>query len=109
MLLHIGQNIGIPLERVLFVLNERGIMPGTRAYVNRARRERRYVGCTGRPKCYVVASEHGREVVHASMIASATLEKRWRDEICRRYLNEAAVLTVTDDAESSAGRNFSRD
>ena len=98
MLLHIGENMGIPLERVLFVLNERGIMPTTRAFVNRARRERRYVGCAGKPKSYVIVSEHGREVVHASMIASATLEKRWREEICRRYLNEAAVLTVTDDA-----------
>ena len=96
MLLHIGENIGVPLERVLFVLNDTGLTPATRAYLARARRERRYLACAGKPKCYVVASEHGREIVHASMIASATLEKRWRDEIARRYLNEEAVLTVTE-------------
>ena len=96
MLLHIGDNVCIPLERVLFVLNEKGLTPGTRAYLNTAKRERRFVGCVGKPKCYVVTHERGREMVHASMIASATLEKRWRDEIARRALNEVAVLTVTD-------------
>lgn len=95
MLLHIGENRSIPLTQILFVLNERGISPATRAYVERAKRDRRYENCAGKPKSYVVASERGREVVHASMIASATLEKRWRDEILRRYLLEEAVLTVT--------------
>ena len=96
MLLHIGENRSIPLSQILFVLNGREIMPGTKAYVDRARRERRYEACAGKPKSYVVAAERGRTVVHASMIASATLEKRWRDEIDRRYLLEEAVLTVTD-------------
>lgn len=97
MLLHIGENVGVPLERVLFVLNAADITPVTRAFVDRARRSRRYMACTGKPKSYVVVSERGREQVYASMIASSTLEKRWRDEICRRYLNSVAVLTITED------------
>ena len=97
MLLHIGENIGVPLERVLFVLNATGMTPVTRAYLERARRGRRYLACTGKPKCYVVVRERGKERVYASMIASSTLEKRWRDEISRRYLNHVAVLTVTED------------
>lgn len=96
MLLHIGDNVGIPLERVLFVLNDTGLTPGARAFIGCARREHRYIGCPGKPKSYVVVNEYGRETIHASMIASATLEKRWRDEIARRYLYEEAVLTVTE-------------
>lgn len=95
MLLHIGENRGIPLERVLFVLNGRNLSCDTRTYIDRARRERRYMACAGRPKSFVVVNQRGREIVHESVIASTTLEKRWRDEIARRYLNEEAVLTVT--------------
>ncbi len=95
MLLHIGENRSVPLERVLFILNERGAAHSTKDYVSRAKRERRYIACQGKPKCYVTVNERGRETVYASMIASATLEKRWRDELSRKYLREAAVLTVT--------------
>ena len=97
MLLHIGGNVSLPLERVLLVLNDRGITPVTRAYVERARRERRYHACGGKPKSYVVVREDGREAVYASAIASATLEKRWRDEVGRRYLFDAALMTITID------------
>ncbi len=96
MLLHIGADVGIPLERILFVLNERGMTPLSRAYLERARRERRYVPCAGKAKSYVVLRERGREKVLASHIASSTLEKRWRDEISRAYLSDAAVLSVSD-------------
>ncbi len=96
MLLHIGADVSIPLERVLFVLNVRGMTPTTKAYVERARRERRYTPCAGKVKAYVVLRERGREKIFASHIASSTLEKRWRNEIGRAYLNEIAVLTISD-------------
>lgn len=96
MLLHIGADVGVPLERVLFVLNERGMTPATRAYIERARRERRFVPCAGNAKSYVVLRERGRERILASHIGSGTLEKRWRDEIGRVYLGDAAVLSVSD-------------
>jgi hypothetical protein len=96
LLLHIGGDLGIPLTRVLFVLNEKGMTPQTRAYVDKAKKERRYIRCGAKPKCYVAVKEYGREVLYESMIASSTLEKRWRDEIARKYLNDAAVLTITD-------------
>lgn len=96
MLLHIGADVGVPLERVLFVLNERGMTPLTRAYLDRAKRERRLVPCLGKPKSYVVLRERGKEKIVASHIASSTLEKRWRDEISRAYLHDAAVLSVSD-------------
>ena len=96
MLLHIGADVGIPLDKILFVLNERGMTPPTKAYIDRARRERRLTPCAGKVKSYVVLRERGREKVFASHIASATLEKRWKSEICREYLNDVAVLTVSE-------------
>lgn len=96
MLLHIGADVGVPLEKVLFVLNGRGMQAGAKEFILRARRERRYNACEGEAKSYVVLRERGREVVYASHIASATLEKRWIDEIGRKYLEEAAVLSVMD-------------
>ena len=50
----------------------------------------------GKVKSYVVLKERGRERVFASHIASATLEKRWKSEIGREYLNEVAVLTISE-------------
>ena len=96
MLLHIGADVSIPLDKILFVLNERGMTPPTKAYIDRARRERRLTPCAGKVKSYVVLRERGREKVFASHIASATLEKRWKSEICREYLNDVAVLTVSE-------------
>ena len=94
MLLHIGENVSIPLERLLFILNGGGMGAGTRAFVERAKKEHRLMRCAGEAKSYLVVRERGREVIYASPIASATLEKRLRDEINRKYLNEAAVVIV---------------
>ena len=94
MLLHIGDNVGLPLERVLFVLNARGMTARTRSCIEQAKKERRYTHCGATPKAYVVTQERGREHVYESAIASATLEKRWRDEVARRYLTETAVVSV---------------
>ena len=96
MLLHIGADVSIPLDRILFVLNERGMTPPTRAYIERARRDRRLTPCAGKVKSYIVLRERGKEKVFASHIASSTLEKRWRSEIGREYLNHVAVLTVSE-------------
>ncbi len=96
MLLHIGADVSIPLDRILFVINTSGMMPTTKAYIDKARKERRLTPCTGKVKSYVVLRERGREVVYASHIASSTLEKRWRSEVDRAYLNEVAVLTISD-------------
>ena len=96
MLLHIGADVSIPLDKILFVINERGMMPLTKAYIDRARRERRLTPCAGKVKSYIVLRERGKEKVFASHIASATLEKRWRSEIGREYLNDVAVLTVSE-------------
>ena len=96
MLLHIGADVSIPLDRILFVLNERGMTPPTRAYIERARRDRRLTPCAGKVKSYIVLRERGKEKVFASHIASSTLEKRWRSEIGREYLNDVAVLTVSE-------------
>ena len=96
MLLHIGENVSIPLDRLLFILNERGITPRARAFVEQARAEHRYTRAGGKPKCYAVVREYGREVVYESMLSSATLEKRLRDEASRRYLTEQSVVIVED-------------
>ncbi|NLI53389.1 MAG: DUF370 domain-containing protein [Clostridiales bacterium] len=96
MQLHIGADVSIPLDKILFVLNEKGMTPPTKAFLDRARRERRFTPCAGKAKSYVVLRERGRERVFASHIASATLEKRWKSEISREYLNEVAVLTISE-------------
>ena len=96
MQLHIGADVSVPLDKVLFVLNETGMMPPTRAFIEKARKERRFTPCTGKAKSYIVLKERNRERVVASHIASATLEKRWKSEIGREYLNEVAVLSVSD-------------
>ena len=96
MLLHIGADVSIPLDRILFVLNERGMTPPSKAYIERARRERRLTPCAGKVKSYIVLRERGREKVFASHIASSTLEKRWKSEIGREYLHDVAVLTVSE-------------
>ncbi len=92
MLLHLGDNVAIPLERVLFVLNGRNMTAATKAYVDRARKERRYVRCTGKPKAYVAVLERTREVLYESLIASSTLQKRWQEETERKYLFDNAVV-----------------
>ena len=96
MLLHIGENEGIPLERILFVLNAEKCQPVTREYVTALKRAKRYRSCRGRAKAYVITRENGRDTVHESMIASATLEKRWAAQLRRTELNGLAVLSVTD-------------
>ena len=96
MLLHIGENVSLPLDRLLFILNERGVTPRTRAFIEQAKAEHRYMRSGGKPKCYAVVQEHGREVVYESMLASSTLEKRLRDEAARKYLTEQSVVIVED-------------
>ncbi|MDO4572060.1 MAG: hypothetical protein Q4C13_01730 [Clostridia bacterium] len=95
MLLHIGSDVSVPLERLLFIVNERGMTPRTRAYIERAKKERRYRRCgQDEPKSYVVCLERGREIVQGTGIASATLEKRWKQAIAHQALGEAAALIV---------------
>ncbi len=92
MQLHIGGDRSIPLDRLLFILNERGMTVRTRAYVEQAKQTRRYMKCeTGKPKSYAVSLEHGREVVYATNIASATLEKRWRQAITHEDVTAEAA------------------
>lgn len=96
MQLHIGDNRSIPFERMLFVLNARGMTDVTRAYVERAKKARRLRKCRGAPKSYVVVNERGREVIYESLLASATLKKRMTEEMQRKFLFEEAVFTVTE-------------
>ncbi|HWQ06235.1 MAG: extracellular matrix/biofilm biosynthesis regulator RemA family protein [Clostridiaceae bacterium] len=96
MLLHIGADVSIPLDKIIFVLNERSMTPPTRTYIEKAKRERRLTPCAGKVKSYIVLRERGKEKIFASHIASATLEKRWRSEIGREYLNDVAVLTISE-------------
>lgn len=94
MLLHIGADAAIPLDRLKFILNARGMMPKTAAYIERAKQEHRFTACSGRAKSYIVAEERGRETVYASQLAASTLERRLRAEITHQYLSDAAVLTA---------------
>jgi len=96
MLLHIGADVSIPLDKILFVVNDKGMTQPTKAYLDRARKERRLTPCADKAKSYIVLRERGKEKVFASHIASRTLEKRWKSEISREYLNEVAVLTISE-------------
>ena len=50
MQLHIGADVSIPLDKILFVLNDSGMTPPTRAFVEKARKERRLTPCAGKVK-----------------------------------------------------------
>ena len=96
MLLHIGNNVTVPLGALQFVLNARGMQPETKALIDRARRAHRLRKCQGTPKSYVVVTERGRETIYESILASTTLMKRVREETERKFLLEEAVLSITD-------------
>lgn len=97
MQLHIGEDVSIPLGGLICVLNRTGMMPDTEAYIARAKKRRRFRNCRGEAKSYLLVNEHGREVVYASPIAAATLEKRLRAEVHRDWVRECAVLTILED------------
>lgn len=94
MLLHIGADQAVPLDKLKFILNARGMTPLTAAFIERAKQEHRFTACAGRAKSYVAAEERGREIVYASPLTAGTLEKRLRGEISHQTLSEAAVLTA---------------
>ena len=39
MLLHIGADVSIPLDKILFVINDKGMTAPSKAYIERARKE----------------------------------------------------------------------
>ena len=94
MVLHIGEDQTVPVDKLIMIANAAGMTPATRAYINRAIKERRYAACQGAVKAYVLVDERKRIMVYASMIAPATLERRLADSISRKGLFEAAVLTA---------------
>ncbi len=89
MLLHIGENEGIPLERVVLVLNAGNLQPETAEYIERARKGHRCISCNAEPKSYVLTRQGKKELIFESMIASATLEKRWKAQLSGQTLREA--------------------
>jgi len=96
MLLHIGGDVSIPLEKLICVLNVKGLSEDSRRYIERAKVERRYRACAGKPKAYVLINGYGnREIVVESHIASATLQKRWKSACLHEKIVELAVLSVT--------------
>lgn len=94
MVLHLGDDLTIPIDKLIMIISVAGMMPMTRAYVEKAVKERRYRDCQGKAKSYALVRERGKDVIYASMIAPATLYKRLDDSISRRGVFEAAVLTV---------------
>lgn len=97
MQLHIGGDVSIPLGGLICILNGTGMMPETEAYIAKAKKRRRFRNCQGKPKSYLLVNEHGREMVYASPIAAATLEKRLRAEVRRDWVRECAALTFFED------------
>jgi len=96
MLLHIGGDVSSPLEKLICVLNVKGLSEDSRRYIERLKAEHRYRTCEGKPKAYVLINGYGnREVVCESHIAPATLEKRWRSACLHEKIEELAVLSVT--------------
>jgi hypothetical protein len=96
MLLQIGGGMGLPLERVVCILNARQLGPETRRLFEHARRERRYTACAGHPRAYLIATDAaGHTAVYESTVAAATLERRWREAHPLAQVRAQAVLTVT--------------
>ena len=96
MLLHIGGGVSVPLASLVCVLDARTLSADSRRLVERARQEHRYQGCPGAPRSYLVLlGRHGRETVYESVIAPATLQRRWKSACLHEQLQELAVLSVT--------------
>lgn len=94
MVLHLGEDLTVPVGKLIMIISAAGITAASRLFVERAIKERRYTACQGTPKAYAVVRERGRDMVYASMIAPVTLQKRLADSISRKGLFEAAVLTI---------------
>ena len=94
MVLHLGEDVAIPVERLIMIINALNMTPEMAAYVERSRRERRFSNCRGRAKAYVLVRERGKDRIYASMISSSTLYKRLEDAITRRSLFDAAVVSA---------------
>ena len=92
--LHIGNDVSVPLDEIIMILNERSAMDATRDYIVEAKKKRRFINCRGTVKSFVFVRERGREVVYASPIASSTLQKRISEELSYKWLSEVAVFTA---------------
>ena len=97
MLLHIGNDVSVPLDGLICILNGVGLTEDSARCIARVKERRRYRPCEGKPRSYVLVRERGRETVYASPIAAATLEKRLKNEISHAWLRECAVRTVLED------------
>ena len=97
MLLHIGDDVGIPLEKLICVLNGKTLSPESRAVIDRVKKERvSYFSCGRKPKSYVLVRGSGTHLqVYESVIASTTLQRRWRSACLHEQIEELAVLSVT--------------
>ena len=94
MVLHLGEETAVPLDRLIMIINASNMTPELAAYVEKCKRERRFSNCRGKIKCYALVRERGKDRIYASMISSATLYKRMGDAITRKSLFEAAVLST---------------
>ena len=81
MYIHLGESISINDTTVIgvFDLENTTIVPDTRMYLNRLKKEGRAVEVSAEmPKSFVVCMENGNEVAYISSISVATLKKRAR-------------------------------
>jgi len=79
MLIHIGWNVTVSLDRVLCILNAKTAHAAkhTRDIIEKAKQERRFIPCPDREKAYVLLhAPDGALQVLASSISPATLRKR---------------------------------
>ena len=98
MVLHLGEDLAIPVDQLLMIINGTNMTPETAAFVERCKKQRRFTPCQGEVKAYALVREQGktRDRLYASSIASSTLQKRLNDTISRKWLFEAAVLSVEE-------------
>ena len=94
MVLHLGEDAAIPVDRLIMVINALNMTPEMAAYVERCKRERHFSNCRGRIKSYALVRERGKDRLYASMISTSTLMKRLEDAVTRRSLFEAAVVSA---------------
>ena len=98
MVLHLGEDLAIPVDQILMIINATNMTPELAAWTEGFKKNRRYVACQGKPKAFALVRERGktRDRLYASSIAAATLQKRLNDTISRKWLFEAAVLSVEE-------------
>lgn len=75
-MLYLGYDRSVSTETLVMALNRRGMTADTKRYLDGLSAKGRVADCIGTAQSYALTFENGATRAYASVIATATLEKR---------------------------------